>query len=82
LRTRKKELGTANSIGNKITALRKKQGMKQKDLLAKLQSRGVPIDSSSLSKLEGQTRAVKGEEVAALLDIFSISMEELYPKEG
>ncbi len=81
MRTRKKELGTANSIGNKITALRKKQGMKQKDLLAKLQSRGVPIDSSSLSKLEGQTRVAKGEEVAALLDIFSITIEDLYPKE-
>ena len=81
MRTRKKELGTANTIGAKIAALRKERGIKQKDLLAKLQSRGISIDSSSLSKLEGQTRAVKGEEVAALLDIFSISMKELYPKE-
>ena len=81
MKPRRKELGTANSIGAKVVALRKKRGMKQKELLAQLQSRGVEIGQSALSALEGHTRAVKGEEVAALLDIFSISMKELYPKE-
>ena len=81
MRTRKKELGDANSIGGKVAVLRKARGMKQKELLAQLQLRGVEMGQSALSALEGQTRAVKGEEVAALLDIFSISMKELYPKE-
>ena len=81
LNTRKKELGTANSIGAKVTALRIAKKMQQKELLQKLQLCGIEISSTGLSKLEGQTRAVKAEELAALMDIFSVPIEYFYPKD-
>lgn len=57
--------------------LRLERNIKQKDLLAKLQTRGIDINPSSLSKLEGQVRPVTDIELKALADIFNISYEEL-----
>ena len=80
LKGKRGRLGRANSIGAKVAALRKERGMPQKELLVQLQLRGIKMSQSSLSKLEGQTRKVKGEEMAALMKIFSVPVEELYPK--
>ena len=77
MRTRKKQLGNKNSIGIKITELRKQKKWKQEILLAKMQVFGVKISASSLSKLEGQTRAVTEDELRALSAIFNISIDEL-----
>lgn len=51
MKPRKQELGNKNIIGNKITKLRLKKH-KTKELLAKLQTNGIDMPSSSLSKLE------------------------------
>ena len=53
--------------------------MKQKDLLAQLQIKGIDIGQASLSDLEGQQRLATDIEVKALAEIFQISMEQLFP---
>lgn len=77
MKPRSIKLGDKNLIGAKITALRKEKGIKQKDLLAMLQIRGIDINPSSLSKLEGQTRPVTDIELKALSELFNVSADDL-----
>lgn len=77
MRLRKQSLGNRNLVGEKVEALRKKKGMKQKDLLAQLQVRGVDMNASALSKLEGQIRYVTDFELIALSDILEVSVNYL-----
>ena len=56
-------LGTRNIVGAKITSLRKEKHIKQKDLAAKLQSLGMDISESGLSRLECQERLVQDFEI-------------------
>lgn len=77
MRKRKQELGNKNLIGKRVEQLRKENNMQQMDLLAQLQINGVDISASSLSKLEGQIRAVTDLELLALADIFDISIDNL-----
>lgn len=58
MRNREQALGTRNLVGAKVERLRKANGMRQKELLAQLQVRGISINASALSKLEGQVRTV------------------------
>ena len=51
--------------------------MKQVELLAKLQTRGVEISVPALSLLEGQKRPVSDNELNALADIFGVSADWL-----
>ncbi len=60
MRIRKKPLGDKNLVGARIESIRRNRGMKQKELLAQLQVRGVDINASALSKLEGQLRTRHG----------------------
>ena len=53
---------------------RRNQGMKQKELLAQLQVRGVDLNASGLSKLEGQIRYVTDTELLALSQILGVSV--------
>ena len=77
MKPRKQELGTKNIIGHKVTELREKHKMKQKELLAKMQTYGADINPSALSKLEGQTRPVTDIEIKAIAEIFSVTADEL-----
>ena len=77
MRKRNQELGSKNLIGKRVEQLRKENNMQQMDLLAQLQINGVDISASSLSKLEGQIRAVTDFELLALADIFDISIDNL-----
>ena len=61
----------------RVEAARKSQGMKQKELLAQLQVRGVDLNASGLSKLEGQIRFVTDFELLALSDILNVSVSWL-----
>lgn len=74
MRLRNQPLGSKNLIGARVEAARKSQGMKQKELLAQLQVRGVDLNASGLSKLEGQLRSVTDIELLALSDILSVSV--------
>lgn len=77
MRLRSQPLGNKNLIGARVETARKKKGMKQKDLLAKLQVQGVELNASGLSKLEGQIRYVTDFELLALARILDVSLEWL-----
>lgn len=74
MRLRKQELGTRNIVGAKVESRRKELGLKQKDLLAQLVMKGVELNASGLSKLEGQIRCVCDYEVVALAEILDVSV--------
>ncbi len=77
MRTRKQELGERNIIGAKVEQRRRVLGMKQKDLLTQLQIKGIDMNASALSKLEGQIRIVSDIELKAISEILGISAAEL-----
>lgn len=74
MRLRGQPLGTKNLIGARVENARRSQGMKQKELLAQLQVRGVDLNASGLSKLEGQIRYVTDTELLALSQILGVSV--------
>lgn len=81
MRSRKHPLGTQNICGARVTQARKNLGMKQKELLARLQVAGIDLNESNLSKLEGQTRAVSDRELLAIADILGMPIDRLLGKE-
>ena len=74
MRLRGQPLGTKNLIGARVENARRNQGMKQKELLAQLQVRGVDLNASGLSKLEGQIRYVTDTKLLALSQILGVSV--------
>ena len=74
MRLRGQELGVKNLIGARVEFARKNLNMKQKELLAQLQVRGVDLTASALSKLEGQLRYATDIELLALADILCVSV--------
>lgn len=81
MRLRKQSLGTRNIVGARIEQAQKQKGMKQKELLAQLQVKGVDMNGSSLSKLEGQIRMVTDIELLAFADILGVSVDWLLGRE-
>lgn len=77
MRVRKLALGDRNIVGARVTLLRKRVGMKQIELLARLQAAGIEISVPALSLLEGQKRPVTDYEVRALAVIFHVSTDWL-----
>lgn len=77
MRPRKAELGARNIIGAHVTARRKHIGMKQSELLARLQVADVDMDASGLSKLEGQVRHVTDIELVAISTALDVSVSYL-----
>lgn len=82
MRLRKQALGTRNMAGARVELIRKQSGMKQKELLAQLQVRGIDMNASGLSKLEGQIRFVNDHELVALADILGVSVDWLLGREA
>lgn len=77
MRIRNQALGDMNIIGEKVEKQRKAIGMKQKDLLAQLQIRGIDLNASGLSKLEGQLRGVTDYELKAIAESLDVSVNWL-----
>ena len=77
MKPRRLELGDRNLIGKRFTAARLALGMKQVELLAKLQLAGGDMSSPALSLLEGQKRPVSDIELNALADILEVSVDWL-----
>ena len=74
-------LGKSNIIGQKVMRLRKAKGIKQKELVAMLQSRGMDICETSMSRLEGQTRQVQDYELPVIADALGVSVDWLLSDE-
>jgi len=70
--------GTANITGKNIAKIRIEKGVKQKEMLAKLQVSGIDISPSCLSELEGQTRIATDREVLAIAKILDVPIEKLF----
>ena len=66
MKTRKLALGNKNIIGSRVTQARQALGMKQVELLARLQTAGVDMSVPALSLLEGQKRPASDIELNAL----------------
>lgn len=81
MKPRKLELGDRNLIGVRVTKARQDKGMKQIELLAKLQLAGVDMSVPALSLLEGQKRPVSDIELNALADILDVSVDWLLGRE-
>ena len=81
MKIRKLDLGDRNIVGARVTEARKAKGMKQVELLAKLQTAGIDISVPALSLLEGQKRPVSDIELSALADILNVSVDWLLGKE-
>lgn len=77
MRIRERELGNRNIVGKKVEQERKRQKMKQKELLAQLQIKGIDISASGLSKLEGQVRLVTDKELLGIAQVLNISIDNL-----
>lgn len=77
MKTRKLDLGDRNMVGARVTQARLRLGMKQIDLLAKLQVEGIAISVPALSLLEGQKRPVTDKELDALANILHVSVDWL-----
>lgn len=77
MKPRKAPYGSKNICGANIERIRKQQGMKQAALISQMQLRGVDINPSSFSKLEGQTRIATDIELKAIAAILNVSMDLL-----
>ena len=74
MRIRKQALGNRNIVGAKIEQQRKSINLKQKDLLTQLQIKGIDLNASGLSKLEGQLRYVTDFELKALSEVLGVTV--------
>ncbi len=81
MKKRKLALGEKNIVGARVTVARLAKGMKQKELLAKLQTEGIEISTPALSLLEGQKRPVTDYELNALADVLNVSVDWLLGRE-
>lgn len=82
MKKRRLALGDRNIVGARVTEARKALGMKQVELLAQLQLRGVDLSVPALSLLEGQKRPVSDIELNALADILQVSVDWLLGREN
>ena len=78
MKIRKQPLGKENIVGANIERLRKEQGIKQKDFIAKMQLMGVDINPTSYSKLEGQVRIATDKEVYVASKILCVDINDLF----
>ncbi len=74
---RSQPIGTRNIVGAKVVQIRMQKSIKQKDLIALLQSKGMDISDTSMSRLEGQNRLVQDYEVPILAEALGVSVEWL-----
>ena len=81
MKPRRLELGNRNIIGKRVTEARQNLGMKQIDLLKKLQLAGIDLSVPALSLLEGQKRPVSDIELNALADVLNVSVDWLLGRE-
>ena len=81
MKPRKIPYGNKNICGAIIERLRNERGIKQHELVSRMQTMGVDINPSSLSKLEGQHRVASDIELRAIAEILGVKIDDLIPSE-
>lgn len=81
MKHRQEPPGDKNIIGSRVVAIRKSKGIKQREFLARLQTLGLDISQTSLSRLEGQYRLVQDYEVVMIAKALEISVGYLLGEE-
>lgn len=68
-----------NLIGDRVreARLRTKPKITQKDLLARLEIRGIYLEKTTISKIESKTRSVTDIELVAIADSLNVSIKWL-----
>ena len=77
MKPRNIKLGGKNIVGEKIVEYRKRNKIKQKDFMARLQVAGMDISPTSMSRLEGQHRSVYDFEVLVLAQVMCMTADDL-----
>jgi len=81
MKHRQEPPGDKNIIGSRVVAIRKSKGIKQREFLARLQTLGLDISQTSLSRLEGQYRLVQDYEVVIIAKALEVSVGYLLGEE-
>ncbi|MBM6383096.1 MAG: helix-turn-helix transcriptional regulator [Paenibacillus sp.] len=82
MKHRQEPPGDKNIIGSRVVAIRKSKGIKQREFLARLQTLGLDISQTSLSRLEGQYRLVQDYEVVMIAKALEVSVGYLLGEES
>ncbi|MFX3647888.1 MAG: helix-turn-helix domain-containing protein [Paenibacillus sp.] len=82
MKHRQEPPGDKNIIGSRVVAIRKSKGIKQREFLARLQTLGLDISQTSLSRLEGQYRLVQDYEVVVIAKALEVSVGYLLGEEN
>lgn len=69
--------GEKNLVGERLKALRAKEGLSQRDLAHQLQLIGMDMDKNVITRIETNKRYVADIELRALAQIFQVSYEYL-----
>ena len=78
MKIRKQSYGDKNLVGKNIELLRKEKGIKQKDFIAQIQTKGCDMNPTSYSKLEGQFRLATDKELYVISKILKLSVDDLF----
>ncbi|WP_340027084.1 helix-turn-helix transcriptional regulator [Paenibacillus sp. FSL H7-0940] len=81
MKHRQEPPGDKNIIGSRVVTIRKSKGTKQREFLARLQTLGLDISQTSLSRLEGQYRLVQDYEVVIIAKALEVSVGYLLSEE-
>lgn len=82
MKHRQEPPGDKNIIGSRVVTIRKSKGIKQREFLARLQTLGLDISQTSLSRLEGQYRLVQDYEVVVIAKALEVSVGYLLGEES
>ena len=74
--------GRNNICGKKISELRIKLDISQRELAEKLQLNDLDIDKNAIQRIEAGKRFVTDIEIVALTKVFEVSFEELLNSEN
>ncbi len=66
-------MGEKNLVGERLKALRVKEGLSQRDLAHQLQLIGMDMDKNVITRIETNKRYVTDLELRALAQIFQVS---------
>ena len=71
-----------NIIGLNIKRIRKKKGLTQEELTAKLNILGLNIDRPMVSKIENQQREITDLEIKAIAEVLEVHIDDLFYEKG